>query len=96
MSTPTNDNEFLCELELGVRTELTQAETGQPEQDTGGASAALGLPDPDTERDDVSLRMLLRAIEAMEDGSHPDDHPPQAEVPQNAASQSPRPRIVPG
>jgi hypothetical protein len=96
MSTPANDNEFLYELELDVRTELTQAKTGQPEQDTGGAPPAWGLLDPDAERYEVNLRTLLGAIEAMEDGSHPDDHPPQAEVPQSSASQSPGPRNVPG
>ena len=90
MSTPTNDNESLYELELEVKTELTQAETGQPEQDTGG------LFDPDAERYEVSLRTLLGAIEAMEDGSHPDHHLPQPEAPQSAASQSPGPQIVPG
>ena len=90
MSTPTNDNEFLYELELQVRTELTQAETGQPEQDTGGAPAAGWLLDPDTERYEVSLRTLLGAIEVMEDGSRPDDHPPsQPEVPRSAASARP-------
>jgi len=31
MSTPTGDNAFLYELELNVRTELTLAETSQPE-----------------------------------------------------------------
>ena len=31
MSTPTGDNAFLYALELNVRTELTQAEAGQPE-----------------------------------------------------------------
>ena len=30
MSTPTGGNAFLHELELTVRTELTQAETSQP------------------------------------------------------------------
>jgi len=75
MSSPTNDNEFLYELELDVRTELTQAETALPAPDT---PAAEGLPDPDTERYEVSLRTLLGAIEAMEDGSHADDHPSQA------------------
>jgi hypothetical protein len=96
MSTPTNDNEFLHELELDVRTELSQAETGRPEQDTGGAPAAQELLDPDAERYEVSLRTLLGAIEAMEDGSHPDDHPSQAEIAQNAASQSPGPSTLPG
>jgi len=78
MSTPTNDNEFLYELELDVRTELTQAETGRPGQDPGGTPAAEELPDPDAERYEVSLRTLLGAIEAMEEGSHADDHPSQA------------------
>ena len=96
MNTPANDYEFLYELELEVRTELTQAETGQPELDTGGAPAARELLDPDAERYEVSLRTLLGAIEVMEVGSHPDDHPPQAEVPQTAASQSPSPQIMPG
>jgi len=31
MSTPTGDHAFLHELEVQVRTELTLAETGQPE-----------------------------------------------------------------
>jgi hypothetical protein len=48
------------------------------------------------ERYEVSLHTLLGAIEAMEDGSHTDDHRPQAEVPRSAASQSPGPQIVPG
>jgi hypothetical protein len=95
MSTPTNDNEFLYELELEVRMELTQAETGQLEQDSGGAPVAAGLFDADTERYEVSLRTLLGAIEAVEDGSHTDHHRPQAEVPRSAASQSPGPQIVP-
>ena len=95
MCTPTDDNAFLHELELDVRTELSQAESGRPEQDTGGAPAAQELLDPDAERYEVSLRTLLGAIEAMEDGSEPDDHP-QAEIAQNAGSQSPGPPIVPG
>jgi len=78
MSTPTGDNEFLHDLELDVRIELTLAETGRPEQDTGGAPAAEELPDPDAERYEISLRSLLGAIEAMEDGSHPDHQPPEA------------------
>ena len=96
MSTPTTDNEFLHELELDVRMQLTQAETGRAGQGTGGAPAAEGLLDPDAERYEVNLRTLLGAIDAMEDGSHPDDHPSQTEIPRNAASQSPGPQIVPG
>lgn len=69
MSTPADGNEFLHELELHIRMELTLAETGQPEQGTGDAPTAEGLFDPDAERYEVNLRTLLGAIEAVEDGS---------------------------
>ena len=75
MSTPTDDSEFLHDLELDVRTELTLAETGQPQQAADGAPAAEELPDPDAERYEVSLRTLLGAVEAVADRSHPGDHP---------------------
>jgi len=66
--TPTGDNAFPHELELDVRTELTLAETSQPEE----ADVVPGdewLPDPDVQRYDVLLRPLLGAVEAMEDTS---------------------------
>ena len=78
MTTPTDGNELLYELELEVRTELTQSETGQSEQDPDGALAAEELVDPDAVRYEVNLRTLLGAIEVMEDGSQPDGHPPGA------------------
>jgi len=89
MRTPTDGNESLHELELEVRMELTLAETGQGQQDTVGALAAEGLLDPDAERYEVSLRTLIGAIEAMEGGSRPDDNPPQAQVAESAAQDSP-------
>jgi hypothetical protein len=70
MSIPTGDNAFLHELELNVRTELTQAETGQPEEEAAGVLIDEWLLDPaDVQRYDVGLRDLLGAVEALEDGS---------------------------
>jgi hypothetical protein len=72
MSIPTGDNAFLHELELNVRTELTQAETGQPEDEAVGVPIDEWLLNPvDTQRYEVGLRDLLGAVEALEDGSGP-------------------------
>lgn len=75
MSTPTGDNAFLYELELDVRAELTLAGASQPEEQADGVLAAEWPPDPDAQRLEVSLRNLLGAVEALEDGSRPGDDP---------------------
>ncbi|HEY7279337.1 MAG TPA: hypothetical protein VH594_25435 [Trebonia sp.] len=86
MSTPAGDSAFLSELEIEVRTELIVAEVGQPTvaadtglTDTGPAVERLLDPDAeayaDAERYEVSLRTLLGAIEAVEDGPEPDHQP---------------------
>jgi hypothetical protein len=54
------DHVSLPELELNVRTELTRAETGQPDEEQ--------WPDPDAERYETALRSLLGAVEALEQG----------------------------
>jgi hypothetical protein len=71
-STPSGDSTFLNELERDVRTELTMAETSKPEE-TVDAPIDEWLFDPaDVEREEVGLRSLLGAVEAVEDGSrHP-------------------------
>ena len=74
MSTPNGDHASLHELEITVETELTVAETSQPEE-TGGASIGEWLPDPDAERYEVRLRALLGAVEAMEDRPGPGTEP---------------------
>ncbi len=72
MSTPTGDNAFLHELELYVTTELTLAGTGPPEEDLG-VPIDEWLSDPaDAQRYEASLRSLLGAVEALEDGSGPE------------------------
>ncbi len=82
MSTPTGDNAFLYALELTVRTELTLAETSQPEEEALGVPIDEWLVDPaDAQRYEAALRSLLGAVVALEDGSGPGDHPPTAEMP---------------
>jgi hypothetical protein len=70
MSIPTADNTFLHALELHVRAELTLAETSQPEEEAVGVPIDEWLSDPaDAQRYEASLRSLLGAVEALEDGS---------------------------
>jgi hypothetical protein len=72
MSIPTGDNAFLHELELNVSAELTQAETGQPEDEAVDVPIDEWLLDPaDAQRYEVGLRNLLGAVDALEDGSGP-------------------------
>ncbi len=69
MSIQIGGHAFLQELELNVRTELTQAETSQPE-DAAGIPIEDWLSDPaDAQRYEASLRSLLGAVEALEAGS---------------------------
>jgi len=70
MSTPTGDNAFLHELELSIRTDLTLAETSQPEE-PADVPITEWLPDTEEQRYEVSLRNLLGAVEAMEDPARP-------------------------
>jgi len=80
MSTPTGDNEALYELELTVRTELTLAETSQPEEQADDVPGDELPLDPDVQRYEVNLRTLLGAVEALEDASGAGGHPPSAEM----------------
>ena len=79
MSTPTGDHAFLHELELNVRTELTLAETGPPEEEAVNVPIDEWLSDPaDDQRYEVSLRVLLGAVEVVENDSRPGGDPPPA------------------
>ena len=87
MSTPTGDNAFLHALELNVRTELTLAETSQPWEQAVRVPIDEWLSDPaDDQRYEVGLRSLLGAVEAVEDGSGPGNHPPPTDVPESHCS----------
>jgi len=82
MSTPTGDHAFLHELELNVRAELTQAETGLQEEEAACVPINEWLSDPaDDQRYEASLRSLLGAVEALEDGSGSRGHGAPAEAP---------------
>lgn len=60
------DEEFEIELEIEVRAELTLAESSRPEE-TAAAPPAEWLFDPtDVERDEIGLRNILGAAEALE------------------------------
>jgi hypothetical protein len=86
MSAPAGDSAFLHELELNVRTQLTLAQTSQPEEQADGEPINERLLDPDDQRYETGLRTLLGAVKALEDGSHPGSHPPPAQVPQSAGT----------
>jgi hypothetical protein len=77
LSTPTGDNAFLRELERNVEAELTQVETSQPERELADTPIDEWLFDPaDAQREEVGLRSLLGAVEAMEHGSRTGPPPP--------------------
>ena len=72
MSTPTGDDAFLYELEQDVRSELRRTEASEQE----GLPTNEWLFDPaDAQREEVGLRSLLGAVEALENGSRSGDAP---------------------
>lgn len=77
MSTPTDDDAFLHELEDNVKAELTLAETSQPEEAFGVPIDQWQFDPTDAQRYEVGLRSLLGAVEALE--VRPGDHSPPTE-----------------
>ncbi len=73
MSTPNGDSAFRQELELVVRAELTLAETSESEVEVEGVPAVDWPSDPEAQRYEADLRILLGAVEALRDGSRPGD-----------------------
>jgi len=74
MNTPTGGNEFLHELKIEVRKELTLAESSRP-QEARDLPIIDWLFDPvDAEHGEVGLRGLIDAIEALENGFIPNSH----------------------
>jgi hypothetical protein len=74
MGNSTGDGEFLRELEVEVEEELDLAEAARPEEITGPSSEWLFDP-VDAEREEIGLRSLLGAIEAVEGDEHRNDNP---------------------
>jgi hypothetical protein len=71
MTIPPGENGFLHNLEAEVEVEVTMAEASRPDESIGGPADWLFDP-AEAERDEVGLRSLLRAVEALEGDSAPD------------------------
>ncbi|MFB4319270.1 class I SAM-dependent methyltransferase [Actinomadura sp. 21ATH] len=71
MTTPTGDHEFLREFETEVQAELDMAEASLP-QEAAALPPSEWLYDPaDVERDEIGLRDLLGAAEALDQQPRP-------------------------
>ncbi len=69
---PTGESQFLHKLETEVEVELVMVQSSHPEEEFG-VSPAEWLFDPtDVEREEVGLRNLLGAVEALEQDAQPD------------------------
>ncbi|MEU6426596.1 hypothetical protein ABZ860_11895 [Microbispora sp. NPDC046973] len=67
MTAPSDENEFLHELEIEVEAEVIGVESSRPE-DAAGLPVTDWLFDPtDAEREEIGLRGLLAAVEVLED-----------------------------
>ncbi|MEU8076454.1 hypothetical protein AB0B31_13500 [Catellatospora citrea] len=74
MSTPTGDNAFLHDLKAEVEAELNVAESSPSEEEAADMPMDEWMFDPAyAQSEEVGLRNLLGAVEALEDGSRPDD-----------------------
>ncbi|WP_144122463.1 hypothetical protein [Catellatospora sichuanensis] len=74
MYTPTGDSAFLHELEVEVKAELSVAESSLPEEEAAAVPMDEWVFDPAyAQSEEVGLRSLLGAVEALEDDSRPDD-----------------------
>ncbi len=70
MSTPTGDHAFLHDLKRTVADELALAEGGRSEEESFGTPIEEWLIDPtDVRREEIGLRGLLGAVEALEEGA---------------------------
>ncbi|MGW0202864.1 hypothetical protein [Nonomuraea sp. NPDC003201] len=74
MSVPSGEDDVLYELQIEVEAEVTLVESSHPEE-VAELPVTEWLFDPtDAEREEIGLRGLLDAVEALEDGSRPGDH----------------------
>lgn len=74
MNTPIGDNAFLHELEVEVRAELTVADSSPSEEEAAAVPMDEWMFDPAyAQSEEVGLRNLLGAVEALEGDSRPDD-----------------------
>ena len=74
MSNMTGDGEILGDLEIEIEAELNMAESSRPEEVIGSPISEWLFDPMDVEREEVGLRNLLDAVEAIKgDDSRNDD-----------------------
>ncbi|GAA2365239.1 hypothetical protein Cme02nite_31780 [Catellatospora methionotrophica] len=72
MNTPTGDGTFLHELQNEVEAELTMAENAPTEEEAAATPMDEWMIDPAyAQSEEVGLRNLLRAVQAVEDDAGP-------------------------
>jgi hypothetical protein len=91
MSDPTGDGKFLSELEIEVKAELSLAESSGPDEVVGEASAEWLYESIDVHREEILLRSLLGAVEAIEG----DDPRNDLEIKATPLAAAPRPETGP-
>jgi hypothetical protein len=63
---PPSEEQFLHNLEVEVETELVIAQSSHPEEELGGSPAEWLFDPADVEREEIGLRSVLGAVEALE------------------------------
>jgi hypothetical protein len=69
MSAPDDEHEFLEELRVEVEVELVEAESSHPEEAAQLPVTEWMFDPTDVEREEIGLRGLLGAVEALEEGA---------------------------
>lgn len=75
MSNPTGGDEVLHGLEIEVEEEIVMVEASHPETEAELPVAEWLFDPTDAEREEVGLRSLRDAVEAVEAVEHPGDNP---------------------
>jgi hypothetical protein len=79
MTKSSGDNDFEVELEIEVEEELNLVESSHAEQATDLPVSEWLFDPADAEREEIGLRDLLGAVEALEEDPRPPDHRPAEE-----------------
>ncbi|HZC27589.1 MAG TPA: CBS domain-containing protein [Actinopolymorphaceae bacterium] len=69
---PTDESRFLDKLEVEVEAELGMARSSHPEEVLGESPAEWLFDPTDVQREEIGLRSLLGAVEALEGDAQPD------------------------
>ncbi|MFC5825913.1 hypothetical protein [Nonomuraea insulae] len=74
MSAQNGEDEVLYELKVEIEVELAEAEASRPEEELELPVADWLFDPTDVEREEIGLRGLRDAVEALEDDSRPGGH----------------------